>query len=146
MAQACIRCSSEDMRIAVLLLAAASFAAATEITFDTLPKTNQNGTYNGFVGGTMNGLRFDDLICDDFIPTTYVPSGPWQYEISFLTGPDALEFARFGSDATAKVKYQQAALLLLGDGTQNLPGLANVDSAYDITSYQYALWRIFTPD
>jgi hypothetical protein len=135
------------MKVGILVFAvAAPFIGATQITFDTLPQTNQNGTYNGFVGGTMNGLRFDNLICDDFLPTTYVPSGPWEYEISFLTGPDPLEFARFGSDPTAKTKYEQAALLLIGDGTSNLPGLLNVHSAYDITSYQYALWRVFTPD
>jgi hypothetical protein len=135
------------MRVGILVFAAAApFIGATQITFDTLPQTLENGTFNGFVGGTINGLRFDDLICDDFLPTTYVPSGPWEYDLSFLTGPDPLEFARFGSGVPAKTKYEQAALLLIGDGTQNLPGLLNVHSSYDITSYQYVLWRLFTPD
>jgi len=135
------------MRIAILLFAAAApFIGATQITFDTLPETYQNGTFNGFVGGMIDGVRFDDLICDDFVPTTYVPSGPWEYELSFLTEPNPLEFGRFGSDPTAKKKYEEAALLLVGDGTQYLPGLLNVHSAEDITSYQYALWRLFTPD
>ena len=132
-------------RILILPLLLLSRAGATQIFFDTLPPTQQNGTYNGFVGGTIDGVRFDNLICDDFVPATYVPSGPWAYDVSGLSGPDQLEYARFGEAFNAIAKYEQAALLLSGDGTSKLPGLLHVSSADDITSYQYAIWRLFTP-
>ncbi len=121
-----------------------STAAATEIYFDKLPATFENGTYNGFVGGKMDGVRFSNLLCDDFVPVTYVPSGPWAYDVSRLSGPNELEFARFGEVFDAVAKYEQAALLLAGDGTPNLPGLLHVSSPNQITSYQYAIWRLFT--
>jgi hypothetical protein len=131
--------------ILMLPLLLVSRAGAVEIYFDTLPATLENGTYNGFVGGKIDDVRFDNLICNDFLPTTYVPSGPWAYDVSTLSGPNQLEYARFGDAFDAIAKYEQAALLLAGDGTPKLPGLMHVSSADEITSYQYAIWRLFTP-
>jgi hypothetical protein len=117
----------------------ASHARAAQITFDTLPTTVQNGTYNGFLGSTVDG-SFANLICNDYFPTTYVPSGPWDSNVSTLP---TLTYARFGSGATAQIKYAEAAVLLSGDGS-TLAGLANVSDGGTITSYQYALWTLFS--
>jgi len=123
---------------ALVLLCAAFQARAAVITFDTLPGVIENDTYNGFVGATVDGV-FYNLVCNDYDHTTDAPSGPWEYNVSTLP---ALTFARFGNDAAAVALYQQAALLLAGDGN-TLAGLENVTSADDITAYQYALWNLF---
>jgi hypothetical protein len=115
-------------------------AVASLITFNTLPATNENGTYNGFVGATVDGV-FANIVCDDFYPTTEVPSGPWNYNLSVLP---SLTFARFGNDAVAVNKYREAAVLLGGDGGA-LAGLENVSDPDVISSYQYALWALFSP-
>jgi hypothetical protein len=121
------------------VIALASHARAAQITFDTLPATVQNGTYNGFLGATVDG-SFANLICNDYFPTTYVPSGPWDFNMSTLP---TLTYARFGSDTTAQNKYAEAAVLLSGDGS-TLAGLANVSDGGTITTYQYALWTLFS--
>jgi hypothetical protein len=113
---------------------------ASEISFKTLPTTLENGTYNGFIGATIDGV-FSNIVCDDFYPTTYVPSGPWTYNLSTLP---SLTFARFGSDAIALHNYREAAVLLGGDG-DTLLGLENVTDSHTISSYQYALWVLFSP-
>jgi len=123
---------------ALVLLCAAFQTRAAVITFDTLPGVIENDTYNGFVGSTVDGV-FYLLVCNDYNHTTDAPSGPWEYNVSTLP---SLTFARFGNDPTAVALYQQAALLLAGDGN-TLAGLENVTSAGDITAYQYALWNLF---
>jgi hypothetical protein len=134
------------MKMNTVLLSTLSFAlvsfqaGASEISFNTLPTTVENNTYNGFVGVTIDGLS-SNIVCDDYYPTTYVPSGPWAYNMSVLP---SLTFARFGSDATALYKYSEAAVLLGGDGGA-LAGLENVTDSDTITSYQYALWVLFSP-
>lgn len=115
-------------------------ARASEISFKTLPTTLENGTYNGFVGATIDGV-FSNIVCDDFYPTTYVPSGPWTYNLSTLP---SLTFARFGSGGAALHNYKEAAVLLGGDGGA-LAGLENVTDSHTISSYQYALWTLFSP-
>jgi hypothetical protein len=123
---------------ALVLLCAAFQVRAAVITFDTLPGVIENDTYNGFVGSSVDGV-FNLLVCNDYDHTTDAPSGPWEYNVSTLP---ALTFARFGNDAAAVALYEQAALLLAGDGN-TLAGLENVTSADDITAYQYALWNLF---
>jgi hypothetical protein len=129
-----VRCLS----CALLLLCAGFQARAAVVTFDTLPGVVENDSYNGFVGSTVDGA-FYLLVCDDYDHNTDAPSGPWEYNVSTLP---SLTFARFGNDPTALALYQQAALLLAGDGN-TLAGLENVTSADDITAYQYALWNLF---
>jgi len=123
---------------ALVLLCAVFQARAAVITFDTLPGVIENDTYNGFVGSTVDGV-FYLLVCNDYDHTTDAPSGPWEYNVSTLP---SLTFARFGNDFAAVALYQQAALLLAGDGN-TLAGLENVTGADDITAYQYALWNLF---
>lgn len=115
-------------------------ARSAQITFTTLPPTVENGTFNGFLGATLDGI-YVNIVCDDFYSPTYVPSGPWEYNVSTLP---TLTFARFGSDDAAKLRYAVAAVLLGGDGGA-LAGLANVVDPHAISSYQYALWTLFTP-
>jgi len=129
------------------ILATASGAATLTITFTTLPSTYENSTYNGAVGGVFNagGLAaqpFDNLVCDDFLAVTYVPSGPDLYTEESIADP-SLQGAKFGSDDITQ--YEEAALLIAGDGGA-LPGLSHTTNPDEITSYQYAIWRLFTPD
>src|SRR5258708_389232 len=114
-----------------LFLAASAFGATLQFTF--LPNNTENGTYNGFSGGTIDGLPFNNLICNDFIDTTYFPSSPLIYNVSTL---NSLTYAKFGSDHSDAVhKYEEAAILL--GGLQSNPNLT--------ADYQYALWTLFTP-
>ena len=117
--------------------AVSSAFADVMINFTTLPTNTENYTYNGFVSGTIDGVPFNDLICDDRWHTTYVPSGPWDYHVSTL---NSLTFARFvaapGAPTAGEIlNYEIAAILinnLIGD-----PG--------QVASYQYALWHLFSP-
>jgi hypothetical protein len=122
----------------------AIFASASTVTinFTGLPSNTEHGTYNGFVSGSIDGLLFDNLICDDYIHTTYVPSGNLRYVVADI---NALPQTRFvGPDA--QEYYQQAAILLYG-----LEHLSAVNSSLSrstqltVGDIQYALWNIFTP-
>ena len=125
--------------LSLVVLVLAGHGKASQITFNTLPVTVGNGTYNGFVGASIDGsLR--NIICDDYFPATYVPSGPWDYNVSTLPN---LTYARFGSDDLARMKYAEAAVLLAGDGS-TLAGIAHVTDPAAITEYQYALWALFS--
>jgi hypothetical protein len=117
--------------MAILFLATGAFGAT--INFTILPANTENNTYNGFSGGTIDGLPFTNLICDDYLNTTYFPSGPLSYNISTL---DTLTYARFGANHDDAVhKYEEAAILI--NGLQLNPALT--------ADYQYALWTLFTP-
>jgi hypothetical protein len=125
--------------LSLVFLVLAGHGTASQITFNTLPDTVQNGTYNGFVGASIDGSLLN-IICSDYFPTTYVPSGPWDYNVSTLPN---LTYARFGSDDIARTKYAEAAVLIVGDGNI-LAGIANVTGPTAITEYQYALWALFS--
>ena len=109
---------------------------ADVVSFTELPANTDHGTYNGFVSGTIDGVSFDDLICDDWSHTTYVPSGNLDYNVSTL---DSLQFARFatpgGPTVTDIQNYETAAILV--QGLLGNPG--------QVSDYQYALWDLFTP-
>ena len=108
-------------------------ARAAQISFTNLPETLENGTFNGFLGATVDGVSVN-IICNDYYSTTQIPSGPWGYNISTLP---ALAFARFGSGDAGPQKYSAAAVLLAG--------LVDEVDAHAISSYQYALWTLFSP-
>jgi hypothetical protein len=127
--------------LSFVVLVLADHGRASQITFNTLPVTVQHGTYNGFVGASIDGSLLN-IISDDYFPSTYVPSGPWDYNVSTLPN---LTSARFGSDDLARMKYAEAAVLLAGDGS-TLAGIANVTTHKAITDYQYALWALFSND
>jgi len=127
------------LSFAILVLA--GVGRASLITFNTLPITVQHGTYNGFVGASIDGSLLN-IVTDDYFSNTDVPSEPWDYNVSTLPN---LTSARFGSDDIARMKYAEAAVLLAGDGS-TLAGIANVTSRKAITDYQYALWALFSDD
>jgi hypothetical protein len=101
------------------------------VSFTVLPTNTEHGTYNGFAGGTINGSPFDDLICDDWSHTTYVPSLNLGYNVSTL---DSLTYARFAGPAAID-NYEAAAILVQG----------LIDNPSQVADYQYALWELFTP-
>jgi hypothetical protein len=120
----------------VLSLISTGGLFADAISFTGLPANTDHGTYNGFVSGTIDGLPFDDLICDDWSHTTYVPSQNLNYNVSVL---DTLEYARFaspGGPTAADINNYRAAAILV-------QGL--IDHPDQVADYQYALWELFTP-
>jgi len=120
----------------------ASAALGDTVQFQSLPINTQYGTYNGFVVATVNGVDIR-MVCDDYDHTTYVPSGPLGFQLSMLTGPEPLQYARFVNPVDwdrSVSEYRQAAYLVSGMAQQT-PG-----SPKDVTAdYQYALWSLFTP-
>jgi hypothetical protein len=127
----------------VLLLVTLSVSANTvTINFTGLPNNTEHGTYNGFVSGTIDGVVFDNLICDDYNHTTYVPSGNLRYTMASISALPQTRFA--GPDALAN--YREAAILLYG-----LEHLSAINESLSpniqltVGDIQYALWNIFTP-
>lgn len=116
------------------------------VTFNTLPTVNENGTYNGAVATTINfpstaSTISASLYCDDYNTETPVPSGPWSYTENTLSSGGA---GVYGS--TNSTIYEEVALLLVGDGG-GLVGLANITPNSQpndnlITLYQYAIWDL----
>ncbi|HXK04651.1 MAG TPA: PEP-CTERM sorting domain-containing protein [Verrucomicrobiae bacterium] len=124
----------------VVGLALAATAFGDTIQFQSLPANTQYGTYNGFLTAAVNGVD-SELVCDDYLHTTYVPSGPFTYEVSTLTGANPLQYARFVNPndwSQSVTQYEEAAYLVLQLSQQSAP--------HDLTAdYQYALWSLFTP-
>jgi hypothetical protein len=120
---------------ALLFSLTACYADTVTMFFTALPKTSQNGTYNGFATATVNGLPLQLLICDDYNDETIMPSpSNMIYDYSTLTGANPLQYAMFDQS-----KYDEAAVLVY-----QLAQLSN-PSAGAITDYQYALWNLMTP-
>jgi hypothetical protein len=120
---------------ALLFSLSACYADTVTMFFTALPKTNENGTYNGFSTATVNGDPNQLLICDDYNDETIMPSSSNMiYDYSTLTGADPLQYAMFD-----KSKYDEAAVLIY-----ELAELPNA-SADTVTDYQYALWNLMTP-
>ncbi|HTP30591.1 MAG TPA: PEP-CTERM sorting domain-containing protein [Candidatus Acidoferrales bacterium] len=126
--------------LSVVGLALAATAFGDTIQFQSLPANTQYGTYNGFLTAAVNGVD-SELVCDDYLHTTYVPSGPFTYEVSTLTGANPLQYARFVNPndwSQSVTQYEEAAYLVLQLTQQSAP--------HDLTAdYQYALWSLFTP-
>jgi hypothetical protein len=149
-------------KLALIALAAATspavFASTTAVvSFTGLPATYESGTYgsngatyNGEVVATINGIPSQNLVCDDFVDSTNVPSTvDFSVEnISNLSG------ARFSSGfatiqegsgpattLTEVQAYDTAAVLLAG-----LESLTpNSTNANAVTNYQYAIWDLMNP-
>ena len=128
-----MRASLGQAGILLLVSTAALFA---DISFTGLPANTDRGTFNGFVSGTIDGVPFADLICDDWGHTTYVPSLDLDYNVSTF---DSLQYARFlspGGPTSGDIDNYRAAAILV-QGLIDNPGL--------VADYQYALWELFTP-
>jgi hypothetical protein len=120
-----------------------AFASTVDIQFTTLPANTENGTRNGFSSGTMDGLLFNNLICNDYSRITSFPSADLIYTVSSI---DDLSLTRFGGLPDAQQKYEQAAVLVYA--LENLPLVnAQLSADFQITAgdLQYAIWNIFTP-
>ena len=103
------------------------------------------GSYNGYAVATVAGIPNQDLICDDYADTTYMPSGPLIYDYSTLNaGNNYLEYVRFtgtGGKTTLEL-YEEAAVLLANFQKYMSTGTPNPQT---ITDYNYALWNLFDP-
>jgi hypothetical protein len=110
------------------LLAGNAAAGTVTVNFTTLPPNTANSNYVGNTGVNVNGV-YTLLMCDDFTTETYVPSGPFQYNVTTLGN---LSTAKF----TGLANYEAAAVLLweFENGGQQDPG-----------AYNFALWDIFDP-
>jgi len=86
------------------------------------------GYYVGYTGATVDGVA-QNLLCDDMLHTTGVPSGPFTYNVSTL--PDLAD-VRF----TGLANYETAAVLLWEFDNSNQT---------DAGGYNFALWNIFDP-
>ena len=93
------------------------------------------GAYNGFVGGTIDGVPFSNWVGDVFQwdgsyqPNISTPSGPIGYTLTSFSGPGTnLSNVAWGWTGypnypfvmdynAALTEYEEAALLLGGDGT-----------------------------
>jgi hypothetical protein len=110
---------------------AGSALALPTLYLDTLPSNTAGGYYVGTVQGHLdNGIEVG-FWCDDFAHTTYVP-GSFQVNVSTIP---SLTYARFGNDAAALFKYEEAAWLMLQMDTHPT----------DVGSIQFAIWNVFTP-
>ena len=128
--------------LSIALLCAACYASPADISFTGLPAVFQNNnynvpdatgaTYNGWSTATIDGVPGQLVICDDYSHTTYIPSSE-EADLSTLTGPDPLQYARFSGLQT----YETAAVLV-----SELASLSN-PSDNTVTDYQYALWNLF---
>ena len=117
--------------------------------------------YEGYVGGTIDGVAFSNWISDEFdwegvdSRTIGLPSGPIDYTLTSFAGPGtdlSNTWAAWVGQSLQPynkvlVEYEEAALLLGGDGTSKLPGFVNIDKsdAVLVRAYQFALYSIFTP-
>jgi hypothetical protein len=124
--------------IAMSLLAANSTMAST-ITLGNYSGVPQfAGTYVGPVGGTLDGNTAigGGIACLDIASTSYFGS-TIGVTINTLE-PLYLTNARYGSDATAIFKYEEAAWLL-----GQIPSNA---TPAQVGNIQFAIWRIFNND
>ena len=113
------------------LLAALAFVASAgtvTVNFTTLPVNVAANYYVGNTGAVINGVS-TPLMCDDFETTTYVPSGPFQYNVTTLAN---LATAKF----TGLANYEAAAVLLWDFETSG---------GSDPGGYNFAIWNIFDP-
>ena len=157
---------------AMLVIASCSLADAATVYFTTLPTITGGcyfcyrdpvvyfGAYEGYVSGTIDGIAFSNWVSDELVwdgsyqPNIGMPSGPIEYTLTSFAGPGTdlsstwPDFAYPSTQPynTVLAKYEEAALLLGGDGTPGLPGFVNIDksNAALVRAYQFALYSIFT--
>jgi len=122
-------------RFLILLVIISMFSTASAfadiLNLTTLPANTAGGYYVGAVGGNVNDGAPMSFFCDDFSTTTYVPSS---FGVNISTIP-SLGSAKWGNDAAALFKYEEAAWLISQMAL-------NPD---DVGPIQYAIWNIFYP-
>jgi len=112
------------MKLLVLVILSVGLAQSATIQFVTPPTNGDNGTLNGYAGASVDNIE-TLLICDDHADVTYIPSGPWQFTETSLSGD--LNTTLFLSLNT----YTVVATLAW-------EALADPDN---IATYQYAIWQ-----
>ncbi|OPY76414.1 MAG: PEP-CTERM motif protein [Syntrophorhabdus sp. PtaU1.Bin050] len=101
------------------------------LNLQTLPPTTYGGYYVGPASGNLDGGSLINLICDDFLTTTYVPSS-FSVRVSTLS---ELSGTKFGGTLDALFKYQMVGWLT-----------SQMEIHPDQTApIQYAIWSIFAP-
>jgi hypothetical protein len=123
------------------------------ITFTGLPATQGNGTtnsqgntYNGEAAATIAGISSQDLVCDDFDNTTYMPSGQIDFSVETISNLSGADFTSgyatvSGYTLTETQAYDTEAVLL----TELEALTINSANAQAITDYQYAMWDLTLP-
>lgn len=139
-----------------LSAAAASVASASTviITFTGLPATQGNGTtnsqgntYNGEAPATIAGFSSQDIVCDDFDNTTYMPSGQIDFSVETISNLSGADFSSgfatvSGNTLTQTQAYDTEAVLL----AQMEALTINTTNAQAITDLQYAMWDLMLPN
>src|SRR6266404_4049986 len=129
--------------LAVATLTINATASTVNIQFTTLPTNTENGTYNGFSGGTVDGLSFNNLICNDFSHGTPFSAASLLYTVSTI---DDLSLTRFGDLPNAVQNYKDAAMLVYAlENLEVVNAILSPNSSVTIGDLQYAIWNIFTP-
>jgi len=158
---------------AVLVVASSSLADTGIVYLTTLPfvtggcyfcavSGSMFSAYDGYVGGRLDGVAFSNWISDEFgwqgvdSRSIGIPSGPINYTLTSFAGPGT-DLSNTWADWVGNsqqfynailVEYEEAALLLGGDGTSKLPGFVNIDKSNGalVLAYQFALYGIFNPE
>jgi hypothetical protein len=131
------------MFLTILLLA--YNASATSLNLTTLSNTlYYDGEFVGGVSGFTVGSTDTNVqnanffVCDDFSTITYVPGA---FDVNVSTIPN-LTYTKFGKDAAALKRYEEAAWLL------GQMALDSKNASY-VAPIQFAIWDIMysgTPD
>lgn len=139
-----------------VLAAAASpvaFASTVAISFVSLPAMQGNGTTNsqgntyvGEIGATIAGIPNQELVCDDFDATTYIPSSNIDFSVETISSLAGVNFTNgyamiSGNTLTEAQAYETAAVLLTD--LEALPVTSG--NAQAIADYQYAIWNLMQP-
>lgn len=129
-----------------------SASSLVQVSFTTLPGQIADGEYVGYsnasVTGTVLGNTLNDanlqVICDDLLHNTAVPSGPFGYIASDFLNPLSpastdLSSVRF-QNSSEVTNYEVAAILLW-----EYNGLSMANQASLAGDYNFALWKLFDP-
>ena len=122
--------------IAFLFVIAGTVNAGTvDVLFTSAPLHQVNGINVGNAHASTDDVPEFNVLCGDFSSTTLMPGGPITFVISYIPWLIDVRFTT-GDILTT---YRTAAILL-----DRLDRLREPDD-YTVGSYQYAIWKLFTP-
>ena len=119
----------------LLLLAATANATTVDISFIGLPQHQVNGIYVGNSHASSGDVQEFNVLCGDFNSTTNIPGGPITFFESYIPSLTDVRFT--GGDTLTT--YRTAAILL------DLLDRLREPNDYTVGSYQFAIWKLFTP-
>lgn len=124
--------------VAVFLLAAAVAGADTLNVTGPLGFT-YSGVYVGPIGAVLNGVTPLQIICNDYVDTTYVPSS-FSVNVSTIPSLTYAMYAQSGPPTSQQLlNYKMTAMLIW---QMNQPGN---QSAPVIGALNFAVWNLFNP-